>query len=298
MDSVQHRAGKLLEAGVATNTRLAYTTGLNAFKNFRETYSLDLSWPTNEQHIVLFISYSFEIGRATSTIATYLAAINYFHKLHGWCDFQNSFITQKLLEGCRRSRPSKDNRAPVTKTVLLAICSVLPNVCYSPYEATLFHALFTLAYFGLFRVGELVSTNATSKSGLLVDDLRIERKTVSLVLRGYKTNQKRTPLTIKLPAEEEQAICPVLGSRKYVQNRVKSPGHLFCHANGTEVTRQQFASVLAKCLQKTVHAGGHYRTHSFRIGRATDLAALGMPNERIMQLGRWRSDCFRRYIRP
>lgn len=265
---------------------------------FREKYMIDRDWPANEQHIVLFIAYSFEIGRAASTIATYIAAINYFHKLHGWFDFQKSFIIQKMLEGFRRGRPSKDNRAPLTKNILREVCSVLTEVCYTQYEASLFHTIFTLAYFGLFRVGELVSSNSTSNPTLLTDDCKINLKSISITLKTHKTSQKTTPLTLKLPAEAEKTICPVLAMREYCKTRALSKGPLFCHNNGRAVTRQQVASVLSKCIQKTAYARGHYRTHSFRIGRATDLASLGMSNEQIMQLGRWRSNCYKRYIRP
>ena len=108
--------------------------------------------------------------------------------------------------------------------------------------------------------------------------------------------QMGKPLTIKLPADLDQSICPVLAVRQYLHNRINSDGPLFCHMDCAPVTRQQFSGVLAKCIRKTAFASGHYRSHSFRIGRATDLAAHGISNETIMLLGRWKSSCFKRYI--
>ena len=180
MESLQLRAGKLLKDGLASNTQLAYATGLNAFQNFRIEYKLDRSWPTNEKHVLLFIAYCFEVGRAPTTITTYLAGVNYFHKIHGWVDFHKSFITQKIIEGCRRrGRPSKECRAPVSKKVLIAICAVLPDVCYTLYEVTLFHALFTVAYFGLFRVGELVASSGSNIS-LFNNNIAMEHNSIVL----------------------------------------------------------------------------------------------------------------------
>ncbi len=41
-----------------------------------------------------------------------------------------------------------------------------------------------------------------------------------------------------------------------------------------------------------------FHTHSFRIGRATSWAQLGFTNEQILNMGRWRSDAYKKYIRP
>jgi len=40
-----------------------------------------------------------------------------------------------------------------------------------------------------------------------------------------------------------------------------------------------------------------FSSHSFRIGAATSLAMEGVPESRIMQLGRWKSNAYKGYIR-
>lgn len=294
MEHLQRRAGTLLSAGIAKNTQLAYETGLKAFMAFRSKYSMSLSWPATQQQILLFIAYCFELDRAPSTILTYLAGINYYHKLHGWQDFQNSFIIQKTLEGCKRKPRDKDARAPISIQILCEICKVLPAVCYNRSESCLFHALYTMAYFGLFRISELVSTNGSLP--LMATDVKLIEDKLHITLRHSKTNQRSIPVIIKLPREPNVTVCPVQAFANYLEFQVPG-GLLFRHADGSPVTRQQFSGVLAKCIHKTKFAAGHYRSHSFRIGRATDLAMQGLQNEQIMILGRWRSDCFKSYIR-
>lgn len=295
LEHLQQRAGKLIKSGIATNTQLAYSSGIRVFERFRSDYSLEALWPTTDQQIVLFIAYCFEIGRAPSTITTYLAGINFYHKINNWKDFQDSFVIQKILEGCRRSRPLCDLRAPITRKILVAICTVLPNTCYNQYESALFRALFALSYFGLFRVSEVVACAGTAT--LLVSDTTLEQNSITIRLQSYKTKQKGHPVKLKIPADSDIRICPVAAVRDYMAGRASLPGPLFCHANNAPVTRQQFSSVLSKCLKKTIYMSGHYRSHSFRIGRATDLASRGMQADTIMLLGRWRSDCYKHYIR-
>ena len=59
----------------------------------------------------------------------------------------------------------------------------------------------------------------------------------------------------------------------------------------------QFSAVLAKCISSSPFSGSHILSHSFRIGRASELASKGLPDEAIMKLGRWRSSAYRTYIR-
>ena len=294
---MQYRAGKLLQAGIASNTQLTYATGLKAFKNFCKEYNLPLNWPASEQHIILFIARSFENGLSPNSITTYIAGINYYHKLNNWYDIQKIFVIQKLLEGCRRARTSKDPRAPISKNVLIDIVSILPKVCYNDYETSLFGALFTMAYFGLFRVSELVSSGQDAKHNIQSSDIQFNSDNVIITLNYHKTNQRGRQINIKLPSDNNKTVCPINAGTIFRKNRPQQSGSFFCHANGTEVTRQQFSKVLSKCISKTTFANGHYRSHSFRIGRATDLAVQGIPNDTIMALGRWNSDCFKRYIR-
>lgn len=298
MDSLQYRAGRLLCAGLASNTQLAYTTGLNAFDNFRANYSLAKNWPVPQQQIVLFIAYCFEIGLAPKTITTYLAGVNYYLKLNDWPTIDNFFLAKKMLEGCHRSRKSKDIRAPISGKVLMAISSVIQVTCYNEYESKLFRSLFTMAYFGLFRVSELVAaSNALVGTALKSENIQIDQNYVVITLNKFKTNQRGDVVTLKLPSESNTAICPVHAADEFDQLRPKHCPIFFSHANGTPVTRQQFSAVLAQCLRKTVYVSGHYRSHSFRIGRASDLAAQGMPMEQIMKLGRWQSTSCKLYIR-
>ena len=83
----------------------------------------------------------------------------------------------------------------------------------------------------------------------------------------------------------------------FLNIRPAAPGPLFCHVNRKPVSRYQFASVLSTCVRKAGYAGSNIKTHSFRMGRATDLAAKSVPAADIMKLGRWSSGAYKLYIR-
>lgn len=298
MEYLQGRCQQLVNAGIARNTALTYRTALNSFNSFRTLYKLPNAWPIPLRDVTHFIAYCFEKTMSAKTISTYISGLAFVHKLNSWYDITQCFIVKKLLEGCHRSRPSFDKRAPITCNMLKEICSLLPSVCFNQYENSLFTAMFCLAFFGLFRVGEL-ATNRCKSNVLNLADVTFENanKTLHITMHHYKSKQRGRPVILKIPCEDDELTCPVCTLMNYLKLRVSRAGALFIHMNGSPVTRYQFAAVLKKCIDRSKFNSSHFRTHSFRIGRATHLSSLGIPGSAIMKLGRWRSSAHTLYIR-
>ena len=55
-------------------------------------------------------------------------------------------------------KSSKDYRIPITLELLTKIIDKLSPICFSSYEALLFATVFTFAFHGFLRVGEIVYT--------------------------------------------------------------------------------------------------------------------------------------------
>ena len=67
---------------------------------------------------------------------------------------------------------------------------------------------------------------------------------------------------------------------------------MFAYHDGTYLTRARLAAVIKRALPGEVTLN----THSFRIGGATAACAAGLSDATIKELGRWRSDAYKRYI--
>ena len=67
-----------------------------------------------------------------------------------------------MKEGCKRLKSGVDSRRPITFQILKRLIQVLPSICKSSYEASLFKAVFLLAFFGFLRVSEFA---CSSKKG-------------------------------------------------------------------------------------------------------------------------------------
>ncbi|SPO42276.1 uncharacterized protein PSFLO_07759 [Pseudozyma flocculosa] len=73
-------------------------------------------------------------------------------------------------------------------------------------------------------------------------------------------------------------------------------GPLFALEGGRPFDRAVFVDMLRRCLTRSGVAAAAYAGHSFRRGAATWAAHCGADADTIRGLGRWRSDCFRRYV--
>lgn len=264
-------------------------------------YNLSISWPIPEYFITLFISFCYEANCSLSTVRTYIAGISYFHRLRGFDNLSSKFVVAKLLEGYARCRPQvPDVRRPINKTILRGVIEALPSICYNTYEVSLFRAIFTLAYFGLFRISELVTIRGIPAGNHLLKEnikLAAEGGNVSVTLVRTKATPKGPPLTIKLGSELTPP-CPVRTLSVYMSLRPTIKSRVaFVHQNGDPATRQQVTTILHKCLLKLGYNTACFQSHSFRIGRATDLSIGGLAPESIARLGRWSSDSYKRYLR-
>lgn len=203
-----------------------------------------------------------------------------------------------MLEGWRRSAPrSQDVRRPITLDILTQIRFKLRALCWSKYEARLFSAAFSFAFFGALRIGEVVCTDRLSQRGLLFEDVTVASSHVVLKIRSSKTDQLGKGALVRLQATLKAGPCPVKDARKYLYLRPKASGPFFLHADGSPLSKQQFTRVMRKAIAAIGLPQEEYAAHSFRIGAATTAAHMGLPAERIMDMGRWKSNAYKGYIR-
>lgn len=298
MGHIQSRARKLLKESLSRNSRLAYRTALNSFNKFCTTYSLSKEPALSLHNIIMYIAYCSEKDYSAKTIMTYMHGLSFYQKLANLNSLFQSFLVQKMLEGVKRLGTRADTRAPLTRGLLSRLCQSLPSICKSPYETLLFQAAFSLAYFGLFRVGELVlAAQDQNDRPIRTTDVSFcgTNKAVIVQIRCSKTN--RLPVKLRIPCDRDENICCVCLLRRYVVMRPKLVGLFFSHRNLMPLTRYQFSAVLAKVMHLLQLPGRQFRTHSFRIGRASDLHAMGVPDQVVQKMGRWQSSAFQTYIR-
>ena len=119
---------------------------------------------------------------------------------------------------------------------------------------------------------------------------------VKLHIKASKTDPFRKGCTVTIGATAT-STCPLRAVQSYVAlRRGQPPSPAFVFEDGSYLTRQRLTTSLRELLLAAGLDPDHYASHSFRIGAATTAASAGLPDWQIQAMGRWSSDCYRRYI--
>ena len=248
----------------------------------------------------MFFASHVATNHAFATVKLYLAAVRSYHIRCGYDDpLKERPRLDLVLRGIKRSKGlhSRPQRLPVTINVLSAIQSALPRVVRHPHDQRLYWAICTTAFFGFFRIGELLSPT----SPLSASDLSFCDGSLKIRLRVSKTDPFRRGCTVVI-GRTSHRICAVRAMADYVAGAgtrlAQGQQTLFRSSDGSTVSRSMLVDTVRRCL---VTSGlpnvGRYAGHSFRIGAATVAAQRNVAPWLIQAAGRWNSDCFLLYIR-
>jgi hypothetical protein len=125
----------------------------NTLEDFRQKFKLDQIWSPHITHIINFIRHM-----PTDNYSATQSGLNFSNKLHEHIDYTQSFIVQKLFAVVSKTNKRNDIRKIITMSLLKQIIEVLPNICSSYFEATLFGSILHNHYLSFLRVGEVIQS--------------------------------------------------------------------------------------------------------------------------------------------
>ncbi|KAG8588678.1 hypothetical protein GDO81_006059 [Engystomops pustulosus] len=154
-----------------------------------------------------------------------------------------------------------------------------------------------IAFFGAFRVGELVSPSKSSPGAIQWHQVTLGKEDLQITLEGSKTDRSGRGFLVTLRRLGGQVVCPVGRYEAFLKVHVSTGGSVFIHADGSPLTRYQFVAVFRKCIKGLGLKEGEYCSHSFHIGAATEAPRWGMSEDEVKRIGMWESRRFRSYVR-
>ena len=160
------------------------------------------------------------------------------------------------------------------------------------YNKIMFRTAFMWAYYGLMRISEYTKSQHVVKA----KDVQLSRdkRKLKLYLRSSKTHDTgMKPQEIKIEEDDNILNCfsPLEETRKFLEIRPayqNNEEQFFVYRNREPLTAQDIRNLLKYLIKKLNLNADLYDTHSFRIGRATDLFKMNYSIEEIKQKGRWK----------
>ena len=121
---------------------------------------------------------------------------------------------------------------------------------------------------------------------------------VEINFSSFKHSTAKNPAPVLQVQRRGGEACPVDILDQYISLRPDHPGPFFISSIGRPITSKQFREKLKLCMSFLSLDQSRYNTHSFRIGRATDMLDDGYTEAQIKAAGRWQSRAFIKYLRP
>jgi integrase len=290
-------------ATFSTSTKSTYSTHYRVYLDFCSKCGY-LPVPITSDKLCRYAAFLART-RKFSTVKQYINIVRILHLENGLSNpLENNYFLRSVLLGIKRTKgDAVKTKLPITPEVLHRIRLAL---CLQDAEDSVFWAICLVAFFGLFRKGNLLL-----KSDSLFDPLRhLRRRDFCLCPSGIEINVRWTKtiqfrqrvLKIPLPNLPNHPLCPVralLKAFSFIPNpSLDAPPFLlsFNQKNFVSLTQSKFSRKLTQVLSKVGYDSSLFSGHSFRRGGATWALQCGFPSDVIKILGDWRSDAYLRYI--
>lgn len=262
----------------------------------------------SESILCSYAAYLADQGLAPQSIRVYLSAVRSMQISLGLPnprDQSSLPILQRVQAGIRRAHAAKESnpptRLPITAHVLRQLKAVWEQSSH-PDRTTLW-AVACTAFYGFFRLGELLLTSPSSfhqQRSLAWGDVAVDDTADPTVIRIHlkhsKCDQFGAGANVVL-GKSGTDICPVAALVEYISARGDSPGPFFLSYTRKPLLKADFVTETRRALARAGFHPHNYAGHSFRIGAATSAAQAGIEDSTIRTLGRWHSAAFLQYIR-
>ncbi len=260
--------------------RWCASAGKEPLPALADTVALYLTWVLIERK------------RKVATAEQHLAAITYFHRVHGYATPVNEEV-RRFLCGVRRLRCEQPVRKRAVDT------ADLPKIARGCNASTAMgkrdRAIFILGFASTLRRSNLAA--------LQLADVAFEERGLVICVRRSKTDQLGRGRLIGVWRGRRAVTDPVRVLREWIHVRGDWDGPLFCKVRENRIYRDGITGeTIADIVQRAVERVGLdpnlYGAHSLRAGGITAAAEIGRSDREIMGLsGHESADMLQVYIR-
>ena len=220
-----------------------------------------------------------------------------------WND--DEILLNTLTRACKISNDVLKPRLPIHENLLeLILFETECLFCEQPYLEILYKTIFSIGYYGLLRIGELVKPCEHTMKACNVHVGKNKEK-ILIVLYTSKTHGRESyPQEIKISSHSHGSrrnkfFCPFMLIKQYLRlrgsyNNDNEP--FFVFRDKSPVLDYQLRKTLRKLICNLGLNAEVFDIHSLRIGRSSELFKRGFSVEQIKKIGCWKSNAIYKYL--
>ena len=317
---------KYIEESVALSkskqTQAGHQTAINTAKEVSLAIGENIEPPFTQSKIALFVAY-LQKNRdiQASTIRAYIDGLNFWHSIEGYPRIELiTPLIKLMLSGHKHKVKAKSDAGERPKSKRRAITFQL--LAYFREKVL---SVATVAFYGSFRLGELLSKKATSfdpSTSLTIQDIQyikagskpevskdmfmVKVKSPKVTRVGGSDNIplfsfKHDPEKFQYdPVTERKTYLKMLanhGTDKKTGKKGMLDGNLpvFRLSSGNCLRKSRMNKLLKEIFAPLLLPGEYILGHSFRAGLVSHMKGWGFSEQEIMGQGRWKSEAWRVY---
>ncbi|XP_011408218.1 PREDICTED: uncharacterized protein LOC105315317, partial [Amphimedon queenslandica] len=284
-------ARHLFVAGLSGRTKSTYGSAKRRYVQFCVRAGID-PLPITEQTACCFVTHLYQEGLCPGSILVYLSALWHLSvearlgvvSRESWP--QLSYVVKGVKRENRDTPPRW--RLLITLDIMEKLKVAWESGMEDQFTARLLWAVACTAFFGCFRLGELLLSKGTEVPAVGDSDIFFHRvgsrSWMVIGLRFSKTDQKGMGTKVHVSATSTD-ICPVVALQNYMVVRPARQGPVFVRVDGSPLLKSTFVQLVRKALLHSGVGQASYSSHSFQIGVATVAAEAGVPVHLLKAMG-------------
>ena len=300
ISTLSSSAQSKLPAALAQSTRRAYTAMFRLFLAFLCFNQVSIS-QVNVNILLAFLEFLYCNGTKYSQLLNYISAIRTFSLMYDVKipDLKHSKINLSL-KAIQKANPFS---VKLHHLIDIPLLNSIISTCDLTYLGYMFKSIYLLAFFGFFRLSNLVPhviSDFSMLKHLTRGDVFFSTSHVIILLKWSKTMQTNDQAKlIKLP---------ILNNQLYPQKALKTVFQLSPGSKNTPLFQFKASDAWlpmtdnrVRCHLRNIlsllHLDSNYITfHSFRRSGASFAFNHNVSIQEIQKHGTWTSDCVWRYV--
>ena len=301
MVALQQQAFARIQAALRPRTASAYSAGFRQFLAF--TVKMCLDQPHEEAVLLLYLEYLAQQGLKSNSIRNQVSILKHYFALLKWpTQVFNSRNIQMLIKSVQRNSVI----AVKLKGVIdLKMLKKLVRKTRTYTNGEIFAAVFTVAFFGFFRLSTLLPNKSTEFDGTrfpVQNDLVFGPPGVHMIVTCSKTMQNSNEMqVVQLPNLIAQEFCPVMALKKLLkivpQGKNLPDFQIITKRGWMVLTAPRVRSFLKLVITSMGLNPSTYTTHAFRRSGASLAFDNNIELSKIKQHGSWKSEAIWTYLR-